>query len=73
MSTSALIRHPVTLGANLMTVEELAQVLHVSPAWVRDHSTRKQPRLPVVRVGKLLRFCRGDIDEWIRAQKQRAC
>jgi hypothetical protein len=40
----------------LLTAEDLARHLQVSAAWVRDHATRKQPRLPVVRVGKLLRF-----------------
>jgi hypothetical protein len=37
----------------LMTVGDVANLLHVSGAWVRDHATRKQPRLPVVKVGKL--------------------
>jgi excisionase family DNA binding protein len=54
----------------LMTVEELAKVLQVSPAWVRDHATRKQPRLPVIRVGKLLRFHPQEIQKWIREQSQ---
>jgi excisionase family DNA binding protein len=54
----------------LLTVDELAAQLQVSPAWVRDHATRKRPRLPVVKVGKLLRFRQGDITKWIETQCQ---
>jgi excisionase family DNA binding protein len=57
----------------LLTVEDLARRLQVSAAWVRDHTTRKRPRLPVVRVGKLLRFRREEIDKWIADQSRRAC
>jgi hypothetical protein len=52
----------------MLTVDDLAGMLQVSPAWVRDHATRKQPRLPVVRVGKLLRFRAHEIDQWIMEQ-----
>jgi predicted DNA-binding transcriptional regulator AlpA len=47
----------------------VAQRLQVSVAWVRDHSTRKHPRLPVVRIGGLLRFDGSDIDSWIAEQR----
>lgn len=57
----------------LFTVDDLARLLRVSPAWVRDHATRKQPRLPVVRVGKLLRFRPQAVEQWIREQTQQAC
>ena len=59
-------------SGRLMTVEDLANLLQVSAAWVRDHASRKQPRLPVVRVGKLLRFHPQEIQKWIREQSQRA-
>lgn len=50
----------------LLTPKQVADRLQVSVAWVRDHSTRKHPRLPVVRVGALLRFHPADIDQWIQ-------
>jgi predicted DNA-binding transcriptional regulator AlpA len=50
----------------LLDVKQLAEWLAVSPAWVRDHAMRKQPRLPVVRLGKLLRFRAEDIEEFVR-------
>ncbi len=49
----------------LLTPRQVAERLQVSVAWVRDHSTRKYPRLPVVRVGGLLRYCAVDLDHWI--------
>ena len=49
----------------LMTPKQVADHLQVSVAWVRDHSTRKQPRLPLVRIGGLLRYHPADIDRWI--------
>jgi hypothetical protein len=52
----------------LMTPAQVANRLQVSVAWVRDHSTRKQPRLPVVRVGGLLRYRAEDIEHWIEQQ-----
>jgi len=50
---------------NLMTVVEVSGILGVSPAWVRDHATRKQPRLKHVKVGKLLRFRSEDVEGFI--------
>lgn len=58
------------LGMRLYSVEQVAQILGVSPAWVRDHATRKQPHLKRVKVGKLLKFrpvdVEGFINEWCR-------
>lgn len=34
----------------LMTTEEVAKRLNVSPDWVWDHSSRKKPLLPVIRM-----------------------
>lgn len=59
--------------AALLTVDNVAALLQVSPDWVRDHATRKQPRLPVIRVGKLLRFRPHEIERWIQEQTLRAC
>ena len=40
----------------LLGPAEVAKWLGVSVAWVRDHATRKSPRLPAIKAGKLLRF-----------------
>jgi hypothetical protein len=56
-------------GGTLLTPQDVARRLQVSVAWVRDHSTRKQPRLPVVRVGGLLRYHPIDLDQWIQDRR----
>ena len=42
----------------LLTVDELAAVLKVSPSWVYEHTrTRKRAaRLPYIKIGKYIRF-----------------
>ncbi len=50
----------------LLTINEVATWLGVSKAWVYDHTTRKQPRLPCIRFGELTRFRRADIEAFIR-------
>jgi predicted DNA-binding transcriptional regulator AlpA len=54
-----------TPACRLLDAQEVAAMLNVSPAWLRDHAGRKQPKLPVVRLGSLLRFRREDILQWI--------
>jgi hypothetical protein len=48
-------------GSPLIGPSEVARLLGVSSAWVRDHATRKTPRIPVVRIGKMMRFRPADI------------
>jgi excisionase family DNA binding protein len=45
---------------------EVAKWLGVSSGWVRDHATRKSPRIPAVKVGKLLRFRPEDVEAFIQ-------
>ena len=52
----------------LLTPSEVARWLGVSAAWVRDHATRKQPKLPSVRLGKLMRFRAEEIDIFLKEQ-----
>lgn len=51
----------------LLTAEEVARMLDVSTAWVYDHAGRKRPFIPVVRLGKAVRFRPEDIDQFIIA------
>lgn len=52
-------------GEGLLTVPQVAKLLNVSAGWVRDHATRKQPHLPSVRLGKLIRFRPEDLETFI--------
>ena len=55
----------------LLTPEQVAERLSVSVDWVRDHSSRKNPRLPVIRLGGgpgrkgLLRYRAVEIEKFI--------
>lgn len=55
----------------LLTPEQVAERLSVSIDWVRDHSSRKSPRLPVIRLGGgpgrkgLLRYRASEIEKFI--------
>jgi hypothetical protein len=62
----------------LWTPEEVAARLNVSPDWVRDHSGRKEPRLPVIRLGGgpgragLLRYRARKIEEFIEEMERQS-
>ena len=64
------VTDPHRRSAALFTPDDVASILHVSAAWVRDHATRKHPRLPSVKVGKLLRFRPEEIEDWIQEQSK---
>lgn len=50
----------------LLTVDDVARRLNVSRDWVWDHSSRKTPRLPVIRMGDgALRYRASRIEAFI--------
>lgn len=50
----------------LLTAEDVAHRLNVSTDWVWDHSSRKKPFLPVIRLGDgTLRYRSREIDEFV--------
>ena len=50
----------------LLTVQEVAARLNVTKDWVWDHSSRKAPHLPVIRMGDgTLRYRASRIEEFI--------
>ena len=51
----------------LLSAGDVAIWLGASSGWVRDHAIRKDPRLKIVKVGKLLRFRPEDVEEFIRS------
>ena len=65
--TVPLSRQPQTRLA-LLTLDQVAKTLGTSKAWVRDHATRRDPRIPCVRLGgkrALLRFRPQDVEAFI--------
>jgi excisionase family DNA binding protein len=70
MTSPAPIRQPqVDLDADrLLTVSEVAQLLSMSEAWVRQHSNgMRRPAIPSVKLGKSVRFRREAVLDFIRS------
>lgn len=56
----------VSVAEALMTADDVAGRLNVSTDWVWDHSSRKKPLLPVIRMGDgTLRYRSSRIEEFI--------
>lgn len=54
----------------LLTADEVAVKLNVSTDWVWDHSSRKPPYLPVIRVSDgVLRYRASGIEEFLRERE----
>ncbi len=66
------------LYAPLWKPEQVAERLNVSVDWVRDHSSRKKPRLPVIRLGGgpgragVLRYRPNKIEEFVEEMERRS-
>jgi hypothetical protein len=61
------------LPAVLLTPEQLATRLAVSPSWIREKTrsrarTRDKDPLPVVRLGKYTRFSWPAVEAWLLRQ-----
>jgi predicted DNA-binding transcriptional regulator AlpA len=55
----------------LLTADEVAARLRVSKDWVWDHSSRKTPRLPVIRMGDgALRYRSSAIEAFISERER---
>jgi predicted DNA-binding transcriptional regulator AlpA len=68
---SAQIRKGPTPVDPLLTAEEVALRLRVSKDWVWDHSSRKTPLLPVIRMGDgALRYKASRIEEFISERER---
>ncbi len=55
----------------LLTAEDVAQRLRVSRDWVWDHSTRRLPYLPVIRMSDgALRYRSSEIEDFLKERTQ---
>ena len=61
-------RIPFSVTERLYTPEEVADRLGVSERWVRDHATRRNPRIRAVKLGPLLRFRWADVEHFVATQ-----
>ena len=49
----------------LMTISKAAEYISMSKSWLYDHTSRKHPRVPVIRIGAALRFDPTDLDKFL--------
>lgn len=62
---------PVIEPADIITMPELAKRLKVSERWVYEKSRRRCPNpLPVINVGRYLRFHWPSVSAWLHAQQR---
>ena len=55
----------------LLTADEVAIILKVSKDWVWDHSSRRRPYLPVIRMSDgALRYRASGIEEFLREREK---
>lgn len=55
----------------LLTVEDVAARLNVTKDWVWDHSSRKAPYLPVIRMSDgVLRYRLSEVEEFISERER---
>jgi predicted DNA-binding transcriptional regulator AlpA len=51
----------------LLDARQVAAKLGVSERFIRDHTTRRSPRIPGVKLGKLLRYRAADVEIFMDA------
>jgi hypothetical protein len=71
-NTLKLETKPVLMPEDLLTPEQLAERLQVSPSWVFEQTrhrakvrNKNKPPLPTIRLGKYLRFSWIAVSEWL--------
>jgi excisionase family DNA binding protein len=56
---------PFGFDERLYSAQEVASRLGVSERWVRDHATRRSPRIRAVKLGPLVRFRWPDVQAFL--------
>jgi hypothetical protein len=57
---------PSPFPAELQKTAQVAKRLNVSTGWVRDRACgRRLPKLPCIKMGRVLRFHPDDVDAWL--------
>jgi predicted DNA-binding transcriptional regulator AlpA len=70
MALAAIIQ-PMPQIDPLLTVDDVAERLNVTKDWVWDHSSRKAPYLPVIRIGDgTLRYRLSQIEEFVNERER---
>jgi len=60
----------VQLDEELLDAAAVAKILGVSLQWIKDHTTRIEPIIPHIRLGRKIRFRSADIKRFIQMQTE---
>jgi predicted DNA-binding transcriptional regulator AlpA len=67
----AAVAESVPLRELLLTAEDVAERLNVTKDWVWDHSSRRLPYLPVIRMSDgVLRYRASQIEAFLNEREQ---
>jgi predicted DNA-binding transcriptional regulator AlpA len=70
MAQAAIVEQ-ISFRDPLLTVENVAELLNVTKDWVWDHSSRKAPYLPVIRMSDgTLRYRMSQVDEFVNERER---
>jgi hypothetical protein len=70
MALAAVVER-IPLRDPLLTVEDVAARLNVTKDWVWDHSSRKAPYLPVIRMSDgVLRYRLSELEEFVSERER---
>jgi predicted DNA-binding transcriptional regulator AlpA len=70
MALAAVVER-MPLRDPLLTVEDVAARLNVTKDWVWDHSSRKAPYLPVIRMSDgVLRYRASEVEEFVSERER---
>ncbi len=71
MAMAQLISEQSHISDTLLTAEDVAERLKVSKDWVWDHSSRRLPYLPVIRMSDgALRYRASQIEEFLEERER---
>ena len=71
-SVSAVAAQPNDDESRLMTPRQAAAFLGFSLSYIHGHISRKEPRLPFIKVGHRIRFQRRDLLAFIETLKAKS-
>jgi len=54
----------------LLTDQEIMDLLKVKKQWLRDHTTRVEPILPHLKIGREIRYLRSDVIGWCQKLRE---
>lgn len=63
-------RQPIAQDGDLLTAEEVAALLRVTPAWVYAETRRR--RIPHIRLGRYVRYRRDVLAAWMDQLEDRS-